>query len=74
MASANFSRAWEHSGKNGVVRLDVRPNKIASKTTRVDGANMGRVLTTEPMGDDCYLTFDTARWHVFAKDTGIAYF
>ena len=26
------------------------------------------------MGDDCYLTFDTARWHVFAKDTGLAYF
>ncbi len=26
------------------------------------------------MGDDCYLTFDTERWHVFAGDTGLAYF
>ncbi|MGF1474981.1 MAG: ABC transporter ATP-binding protein [Geminicoccaceae bacterium] len=26
------------------------------------------------MGDDCFLTFDTKRWHLFACDTGIAYF
>lgn len=26
------------------------------------------------MGDDCYLTFDRRRWHVFARDTGLAYF
>jgi len=26
------------------------------------------------MGEDCYLTFDTARWHVFTKDTGLAHF
>jgi len=26
------------------------------------------------MGDDCYLTFDRERWHVFAGDSGLAYF
>lgn len=26
------------------------------------------------MGDDCYLTFDQTRWHVFAGDSGHAYF
>jgi len=26
------------------------------------------------MGDDCYLTFDRTRWHVFAGDSGLAYF
>lgn len=26
------------------------------------------------MGEDCYLRFDTMRWHIFDRDTGIAYF
>jgi multiple sugar transport system ATP-binding protein len=26
------------------------------------------------MGDDCYLTFDRTGWHVFAGDSGLAYF
>jgi len=26
------------------------------------------------MGDDCYLTFDRTHWHVFAGDSGLAYF
>ncbi len=26
------------------------------------------------MGADCYLTFDSNRWHLFAEDSGIAYF
>ena len=25
-------------------------------------------------GEECWLTFDTARWHLFAADTGLAYF
>lgn len=26
------------------------------------------------MGDDCYLTFDRERWHIFDGETGLAYF
>jgi len=25
-------------------------------------------------GEACNLTFDTERWHLFARDTGLAYF
>ena len=25
-------------------------------------------------GEECWLTFNTARWHLFASDTGLAYF
>ena len=27
-----------------------------------------------PTGEACWLTFDTERWHLFARDTGLAYF
>jgi len=26
------------------------------------------------MGEPCHVTFDTGRWHLFARDTGLAYF
>ncbi|MDH3693209.1 MAG: TOBE domain-containing protein, partial [Gammaproteobacteria bacterium] len=29
---------------------------------------------TGGMGEQCYLTFNTERWHLFATDTGLAYF
>ncbi len=29
---------------------------------------------TGEMGEPCFLTFNTQRWHLFAKDTGLAYF
>lgn len=29
---------------------------------------------TGGMGEQCYLTFNIERWHLFAKDTGLAYF
>lgn len=29
---------------------------------------------TGGMGEQCYLTFNTERWHLFAKETGLAYF
>ena len=45
----------------------------------VDVAGSRMLVKTDPnfegsMGGHCHLTFDTARWHLFARDNGVAYY
>ena len=71
-----------HDGaSNGAVKAKVLVTEPLGGDMLVDvGLGDSKLLVkTKPdyqagMGADCYLTFDTHRWHVFAKDSGLAFF
>jgi len=89
------------NGATGGVRMAIRPDEVAVRSTAESSYMPGKVSITEPLGGDilvdvtfgdqkilvktkpdfagsigeqCYLKFDTERWHLFAQDTGQAYF
>ena len=55
----------EPLGGDMLVDCDLADTKILVKT-KPDFAGV--------RGEECWLTFDRARWHLFAVDTGLAYF
>ena len=55
----------EPLGGDMLVDVALGSSKLLVKTKPDFGADMGM---------PCYLRFDTRRWHLFAKDTGLAYF
>lgn len=55
----------EPLGGNTLVDVELGHSKVLVKTDSDYQADMG---------DRCFLTFDTRRWHLFDKETGVAYF
>lgn len=66
---------------NGAIRGRILITEPLGGDMLVDAAlgDQKILVKTDPdfaggMGEACYLTFNTRRWHLFAKDTGLAYF
>jgi multiple sugar transport system ATP-binding protein len=69
------------AGVDGAVKANILVTEPLGGDMLVDCAlGDNKVLVkTKPdfagvRGEECWLTFDTARWHLFASDTGLAYF
>lgn len=55
----------EPLGGDGLVDCALGESKVLVKT-KPDFAGV--------RGEECWLTFDTTRWHLFAPETGLAFF